>query len=101
MEIKNNINNLDPYLNRTDLDKAGKADSRGFKVNTGATQATPADSGDKVSLSTSALRDVVTQEATNAPEVRQDRVDAIKARINSGTYNIDSRDIASKLLGSF
>lgn len=101
MEIKSNINNLDPYLNRMDLDKAASAEARlGFKVNTPATQAQP-EGGDKVNLSTSALKDVVTQEAMSAPDVRQDRVAAIKASLDGGSYNIDSLDIASKLLGSF
>lgn len=107
MEIKNNLNNLDPYLNRADLDTAAKAEAKGgFKVNTGDVQSgqvapSARDGGDKVSLSTSALKDVVAQEAMNAPDIRQDRVEAIKASINAGSYNIDSMDIASRILGSF
>ncbi|MDR2892094.1 MAG: flagellar biosynthesis anti-sigma factor FlgM [Deltaproteobacteria bacterium] len=97
MEIKNNLNRLDPYLNRAELDaQATQAQKSGAKLSFGSLAA---QEGDKVSLSTTALKEVVTAEAMNAPDIRQDKVNALKASLASGSYNIDSRDIASKLLG--
>ena len=34
----------------------------------------------------------------NAPEVREDRVAALKAAIASGTYSVSSRDLAQSLI---
>ena len=98
MEIKNNLNRLDPYLNRAEMDgQAAEAQkSGGMKLSFGSLAA---QEGDKVSLSTTALKDVVASEAMNAPDIRQDKVNAVKASLASGSYNIDSRDIASRLLG--
>lgn len=36
--------------------------------------------------------------ALNSPDVRQDRIDALRARIADGTYEIDARSIAESLL---
>lgn len=36
--------------------------------------------------------------AWNTPDVRQDRIDAIRAQIEAGTYEIDSQKIAESLL---
>jgi negative regulator of flagellin synthesis FlgM len=35
---------------------------------------------------------------TNAPEVREDRVAALKAAIASGTYSVSSRDLAQSMI---
>jgi len=37
--------------------------------------------------------------AKDAPEVRMDKVGTIKKQIEAGTYKVDSRDIAEKILG--
>jgi negative regulator of flagellin synthesis FlgM len=34
-----------------------------------------------------------------APEIREDRVNELKARIDSGTYRVSSGDIASRMVG--
>lgn len=99
MEIRNNTNRLDPYLNRADLETAqttNQAAAGGLKVNTGSFGL---ESNDKVTLSSAALRDVVAQEASTAPDIRQDKVDAIKASLASGSYAVDSQNIAGRLLG--
>ena len=41
----------------------------------------------------------VSEEAMNGPDVRQDKVDALKDRISNGTYQINSRQIAAGMLG--
>lgn len=35
------------------------------------------------------------------PDVRQDKIDAVKARIDSGNYDVSADDFANKLLESF
>lgn len=55
--------------------------------------------GDKVSFSDEGrLRTEAYKEAMNAPEVRKDKVAAIKAQIASGEYEIDSKKIAEGIL---
>jgi negative regulator of flagellin synthesis FlgM len=41
-----------------------------------------------------------TKAVSDAPEVREDRVNALKASIAAGTYSVDSRRLASKLITS-
>lgn len=38
------------------------------------------------------------QMAKKAPEIREDKVDAIKKQIETGTYNISCEDVARKIL---
>lgn len=93
MEIKNSLTQLDTY--RAQLDKTEKdAAARSAKETNNA----PA-KGDRVSLSPEAkLRTEAYSAAMNAPEVRQAKVDAIKSRVDSGEYQVDSRKVAEKLL---
>lgn len=95
MEIKNNINNLDPY-NRTSLtNAAGQIGARG----TAQAQPSAGETGDRVSLSPEAkLRTEALTTAMNAPEVRQAKVDAIKASVDSGEYAVDGKALAAKLI---
>jgi len=80
--------------------KAGKA--------TGATESTlgssvgaSKDSPDQVKLSTDALAVLEgVQAAKSAPDVRADRVAALKASINDGSYKIDNKAIAEKMIRS-
>ena len=90
MEIKNSLNRLDPYLNRVDLGKASLSKE--------SHSAQAAAHGDVVNISSAALKSIVVEEAMRTPEVRQDKVDEIKARLVSGEYEIDGMDIAAKLL---
>jgi negative regulator of flagellin synthesis FlgM len=41
-----------------------------------------------------------TKAVSDAPEVREDRVNALKASIAARTYSVDSRRLASKLITS-
>ena len=45
------------------------------------------------------LRTEAYRAAMNAPDVRQDKIDALRGRIADGTYRIDSRRIAAGMLG--
>ena len=55
--------------------------------------------GDRVSLSDEGrLRTEAYKEAMNAPDVRSDKVAAIKAQIEAGEYEIDSTKIAEGIL---
>lgn len=73
-------------------------------VRTGAPQSqAPAASAtakaDTVTVSNEAvLHTEAFKAASNGPSVRQDKVDTIKAQLNSGTYKIDAKRIASQLL---
>ena len=64
----------------------------------GAAPRTP----DAVSLSDQA-RSIIsaTKLVVDAPDVRNDRISALKKAIAAGTYSIDSRRLASKLLSHF
>jgi flagellar biosynthesis anti-sigma factor FlgM len=42
-----------------------------------------------------------TKVVIDAPDVRDDRVTALKAAIAAGTYSVDSRNLASKILSHF
>lgn len=95
MEIKNNgIRNVDAY-------RIGSENAKGVTPGkAGATAERPAAAqGDRVSVSPEAmLRTQVHAAASNAPAVRQEKVDAIKERIASGSYVVDSKNIAAKML---
>jgi negative regulator of flagellin synthesis FlgM len=56
--------------------------------------------GDQVDVSGSAaLFKSMLQNMQNAPEVRMDKVNAVKTQIENGEYSINSRAIAEKMLG--
>jgi negative regulator of flagellin synthesis FlgM len=56
-------------------------------------------SPDAVSISDSARSLAAAHRAVaDAPDVREDRVSALKAAIADGTYTVNSRNLASKLL---
>lgn len=57
---------------------------------------------DKVQIS-SLGKDIQTAKAavTAAPDVREDKVAAIKAKLASGTYSVSNEDFAQKLLQKF
>ncbi|MDL2266884.1 flagellar biosynthesis anti-sigma factor FlgM [Desulfovibrio sp. OttesenSCG-928-G15] len=97
MEIKNTlIRNVDPYRTQQ-LEQQGGARSG----KTAGQEQSAAPKGDRVSLSPAAmLHQTAHQEAVNAPDVRQQKVDALKAKVDSGEYQVDSRKVAEKLLES-
>ncbi len=97
MEIKNTLNQLDPYRTQLKTEDAKAAQAKA-RADAKAGTATGA-KGDRISLSPEAkLRTETFTAAMNAPEVRQAKVDAIKAQVESGEYQPDSKKIAAKLL---
>lgn len=68
--------------------KAGKASARTV-------------AGDRVSVSSDAkLVGEAARAAEESPDVRVDRVEALRAQVEAGTYSPDSRRIAEKLVQS-
>jgi len=58
-----------------------------------------AKSADRVSFSPKARELIKAQKAlANLPDVREDKVGALKARIDEGRYRIDSEGIAAKMI---
>jgi negative regulator of flagellin synthesis FlgM len=54
---------------------------------------------DEVTLSDNARQMAAAQDAVKAaPDVRQDKVDAIKQQIDSGTYQVSARVLARKMV---
>lgn len=101
MEIKNSmLPKLDPYRTRLDP-KAEAANANADRAKGGAAQTQGAPQGDRVSLSPEArLHTTAHAEASNAPDVRQEKVNDLKERVASGEYRPDSKNIAKKLLQS-
>lgn len=96
-----NISNITGKYGQTFLSET--ADKQGVTPGVGKTETVETESAqdDRVSLS-NASRDLQTaKDAVSAvPDIRQDRVDAIKQAIESGSYEIDPGKIAGKMLGS-
>ena len=94
MEIHKTLNGLDTY--QAKLEKA-EAEAKIKREKT----AKGGDSGesDTVSLSAEAkLRTEAHRTAANTQDIRPEKVAEIKAKIANGTYEIDSRKIAEKLV---
>ncbi|WP_298994971.1 flagellar biosynthesis anti-sigma factor FlgM [uncultured Desulfovibrio sp.] len=96
MEIQGKINTfLDPYSNTANLEKSGEARLKG------RASATPSESpqGDTVSVSQDAL--LLTEArrtAQNTPDVRAEKVEALRIQVSNGTYKPDSKLIAANLV---
>ena len=94
MEIKNLLKGQGPY-DQAKIEKAeaDKAKERRDKA------ASPETGGDRISLSDEAkLRTEALAEASRAPGVRREKVEAIKAKIQAGEYEIDKRKIAETMV---
>ncbi len=94
MEISNNLNRLDLYQAQLKKSEALKPGAQQTQANAQA-----GGKGDTVTLSPEAmLRTSIHTAAQNAPDVRQEKVNAIKQDVANGTYKVDSRKIAAKML---
>lgn len=54
--------------------------------------------GDKVSISTDVQK--VQEVLKTTPDVRAEKVEELKQKVNSGQYRVDSREIANKMISS-
>lgn len=94
MEIKNLLNGLGQY-EKTKLEKSENEPVRS-KKDSGAAESKK---GDTVQFSDEALlRTEAYKSASSAADVRRDKVEALKAQIANGTYQVDSRKIAERML---
>ncbi len=97
MDIKTITGFKQPYgQSRVGRGEAGETAgaARGGKTDAGA-----ASGADRVTLSGDAkLVSQAAREANEAPEVRTEKVAALKAQVAAGTYQPDSKKIAEKLL---
>lgn len=95
MEINNYFKNLDPYRAKLEQSETQTKRAPARKESGAASSA----QGDRVSLSNEAkLRTEAFTAALAAPDVRQEKVDTLKSRVESGHYQVDSRVVAEKLL---
>ena len=96
MEIQGKISNfLDPYGTTASLEKSGEATQKS------RTESTPSDSqqGDTVSVSQDALLLTAARStAQNTPDVRAEKVEALRIQVANGTYKPDSKLIAANLV---
>ena len=93
MEINNLLGKLGPY----DPQKIEKTNEEAAKAR--KERAASRSEGDRVNLSDEAkLRTEAFGAASAAPEVRSDKVAAIKAQVASGEYRIDTRKIAENMV---
>jgi len=57
---------------------------------------------DSVNISNTAKEfQVGLRAALNVPDIRKDKVDEIKNRVSSGTYNVSSKEVSDKMVDSF
>lgn len=88
---------LDPYANSvgtSGADKSGEAGTTSRPTSDGSTS-----NGDTISVSRDAL--LLTEArrtAQNAPDVRTDRVEELRAQVANGTYTVDAQTIAESLV---
>ncbi|WP_027185729.1 flagellar biosynthesis anti-sigma factor FlgM [Desulfovibrio inopinatus] len=100
MDIKNIYSGMQSYLqNRVDKDEiaeTGQTDSARSKK---SAKRAPSSSSDKVNFSDEAkLFATSVRTAQNASGTRADKVAALKAQVEAGTYQPDSRKTAENML---
>ncbi|GAB7078985.1 flagellar biosynthesis anti-sigma factor FlgM [Megalodesulfovibrio paquesii] len=95
MDIKTLLSGLDAY----DPARLDKSDADATRVRRSKADAVENARGDKVSFSDDArLRTEAFSSAMSAPDIRKDKVAAIKAQIAAGEYTMDSQKIAAKIV---
>lgn len=87
---------LDPYKSATRLDKSAEP---GVKPMPQADAAQPQAQGDTVTVSQDALLLTEARRAAqNTPDIRAEKVEALRTRVVNGTYRPDSMRIAAGLV---
>jgi len=100
MNIKTILGIDQPYGQKR-VGRSDTGESSGASRGTSSESETSASSSgsDRVTLSDDAkLVSLSTRQAQEAPETRDDRVAALKAQVQAGTYQPDSKKIAEKML---
>lgn len=97
MDIKKILGGSNPYIQS----KVEKGDGAEAAAKAKARIKSQSSSGDRVSVSSDAkLVAEAAKTAMESPDVRVDRVEALRAQVQSGNYNPDPRRIAQKLVES-
>lgn len=97
MDIKNILGGANPYT-QTKVEQ-GEETGAAAKLAAKAKAKSASSTGDRVSVSEDAkLMAEAAKRAQEAPDVRVDRVEALRAQVQSGTYTPDSRQIAQKMV---
>lgn len=100
MKITNN-SEINKYLNETSTGKANKTEKSAIKGNESAPSAVGADDVivelSRTSQEIRMAREVIEQQ----PDMRDEKVAALKAQIENGTYEINSKTIADKMMKLF
>ena len=99
MEIQGKINSfLDPYGTASGIDKSGEARLKN-RASAASSATSDGAQGDTVSVSQDAL--LLTEArrtAQNTPDVRAEKVEALRIQVSNGTYKPDSKLIAANLV---
>ncbi len=90
------INNIKPSLQPDVSTSRNVTDRNRSAPATTASGSAPNTEPDKVSLSETLA--LLKQELADVPEVDRARVEAIKQSIDEGTYQIDSQELARKMI---
>jgi len=99
MDIKKILGGASPYT-QSKVDK-GESSEAAAKAKAKAKAEGKVSTGDRVSVSADAKLVAEAAKAAEAsPDVRVDRVEALRAQVQAGTYNPDSRQIAQKMVQS-
>lgn len=92
-------NNTPPSTQMVEQSKSAERSQAGERAEAKATGDKNIDGNSMVRISDDAkLMQKATEMAHSAPDVRADRVAALRAQIDSGTYHIDAGAIADRLL---
>ena len=93
MEIRNLLKGVDPY--QAKLEKAERDSGRAGRSSAGSASS----KGDRVSVSNTArLHTEAMRAANEAPDVRREKVEALKAKVEAGEYTIDPHKVAAKII---
>ncbi|KHK02150.1 flagellar biosynthesis anti-sigma factor FlgM [Desulfovibrio sp. TomC] len=98
MDIKN-VFGINQGYGQNRIGRKDSGDSSSLSRGKSADTSSSSGSSDRVTLSDDArLVSVATRTAQESPESRADKVAALKAQVDAGTYQPDSKKIAEKLL---
>ena len=94
MVIRNIVGDQNPYANKK-IDRPESKDTRSAQESTKSS----GESADRVVLSSEArLRGAALQTASDAPDVRREKVDELKRQVQDGTYKPDLKKAAANLI---